>query len=191
MQKVIDQKVVDQVERERWKRILQTLKKDWRLYILLIPMLIFLILFKYKPILGIFGGFKWETGTAIRADQWAGFKWGFELLGNYGDRFWRAFRNTFVNSMYGLICGFPIPIFLALLFSEIKNDKYITYTGNFEYDRGPYRQLASYIHLTDEKNKTIKVYGFRLTEGRKYTGTIIYSEYSKCVVNFKISSVTE
>ena len=124
MQKIVDQKVVDQVERERWKRILLTLKKDWRLYILLIPMLIFLILFKYKPILGIFGGFKWETGTAIRADQWAGFKWGFELLGNYGDRFWRAFRNTFVNSMYGLICGFPIPIFLALLFSEIKNDKY-------------------------------------------------------------------
>ena len=50
MQKIVDQKVVDQVERERWKRILQTLKKDWRLYILLVPMLVFLILFKYKPI---------------------------------------------------------------------------------------------------------------------------------------------
>ena len=126
MQKVIDQKVVDQVERERWKRILLTLKKDWRLYILLVPMLVFLILFKYKPILGIFDGFKWETAGNVRADQWAGFEWGSLLFGagEYSTRFWRAFRNTFVNSMYGLICGFPIPIFLALLFSEIKNDKY-------------------------------------------------------------------
>jgi putative aldouronate transport system permease protein len=38
--------------------------------------------------------------------------------------FWRAFRNTFVNSMYGLIIGFPIPIILALLFSEIKTGWY-------------------------------------------------------------------
>lgn len=127
MQKIIDQKVVDQVERERWKRILLTLKKDWRLYILLVPMLVFLILFKYKPILGIFDGFKWETSGNIRADQWAGFEWGsllFDSTSEYSSQFWRAFRNTFVNSMYGLICGFPIPIFLALLFSEIKNDKY-------------------------------------------------------------------
>lgn len=127
MQKIIDQKVVDQVERERWKRILLTLKKDWRLYILLVPMLVFLILFKYKPILGIFDGFKWDTGIKLRADQWAGFEWGsllFDSGSNYSSQFWRAFRNTFVNSMYGLICGFPIPIFLALLFSEIKNDKY-------------------------------------------------------------------
>lgn len=127
MQKIVDQKVVDQVERERWKRIFQTLKKDWRLYILLVPMLVFVILFKYRPILGIFEGFKWETGISLRADQWAGFKFGsmlFDTSSGYSAQFWRAFRNTFVNSMYGLICGFPIPIFLALLFSEIKNDKY-------------------------------------------------------------------
>lgn len=107
-------------------------------------------------------------------------------------------KDLSLNWKTPLVCS--LCIVLATLYSissyevfdfEIKNDKYITYTGNFEYDRGPHRQLASYIHLTDEKNKTIKVYGFRLTEGRKYTGTIIYSEYSKCVVNFKISSVTE
>lgn len=127
MQKVIDQKVVDQVERERWKRILLTLKKDWRLYVLLIPMLVFLILFKYRPILGIFDGFKYGDPGTIRAEQWAGFKWGallFDSASSYSSQFWRAFRNTFVNSMYGLIFGFPIPIFLALLFSEIKNDRY-------------------------------------------------------------------
>lgn len=127
MEKTVNQDVVDQVEREKWKRTLRTLIKDWRLYVLLVPMLVFLILYKYKPIGGILDGFKWGTGLDLRADQWAGFKWG-ALLFNpespYSGWFWRAFRNTFVNSMYGLFFGFPIPIFLALLFSEIKNEHY-------------------------------------------------------------------
>lgn len=125
MDKVVDQKVVDQVERDRWKRVGQTLIKDWRLYVLLIPMLVFLVLYKYKPIGGILLGFKWESGNTLRSDQWAGLEWAEMLFaGSYAAQFWRAFRNTFVNSMYGLLIGFPIPIFLALLFSEIKNEKY-------------------------------------------------------------------
>ena len=36
-----DQNVIDEVERTKWKRTLQTLIKDWRLYVLLIPMLLF------------------------------------------------------------------------------------------------------------------------------------------------------
>lgn len=127
MQKIVDQNVVDQVEREKWKRTFLTLIKDWRLYVLLLPMLVFLVLFKYKPIAGILEGFRWGVGDNIRAGEWAGFKWGlilFNAESEYSGYFWRAFRNTFVNSMYGLFFGFPIPIFLALLFSEIKNDKY-------------------------------------------------------------------
>ncbi len=127
MEKTINQNVVDEVERTRWKKILHTLIKDWRLYVLLVPMLLFLVLYKYKPIAGILEGFKWGVGTDLRVDQWAGFKWGsilFDTSSVYSGYFWRAFRNTFVNSMYGLFFGFPIPIFLALLFSEIKNEKY-------------------------------------------------------------------
>ena len=45
-------------------------------------------------------------------------------MGDYAQRFWQAFRNTFAISMYGLIFGFPVPIILALFFSEIKNDVY-------------------------------------------------------------------
>ena len=127
MQKVVDQKVIDQVEKEKWKRTFLTLIKDWRLYVLLLPMLVFLVLFKYKPIAGILEGFRWGVGTDLRVNQWAGFKWGmllFDTNSPYSGWFWRAFRNTFVNSMYGLFFGFPIPIFIALLFSEIKNEKY-------------------------------------------------------------------
>ena len=122
-EKVVDQRVVDQVERDKWKRTLHTLAKDWRLYVLLIPMLAFVILLKYRPIGGILLGFRWNGDpNHILGGQWAGLRWAFDLFGDtqYAADFWRAFRNTFVNSMYGLLIGFPIPILIALLFSEIK-----------------------------------------------------------------------
>ena len=124
MQKVVerDQNVVNEVERTKWKRIGLTLAKDWRLYVLLIPMLAFLVCFKYKPIGGILTGFKWgRDSDALYNSQWCGFKWLETIFfGDSASVFWRSFRNTFVNSMYGLVIGFPIPIFLALLFSEVK-----------------------------------------------------------------------
>jgi putative aldouronate transport system permease protein len=128
MQKIVqtDQNVVDEVERTKWKRTLETLARDWRLYVLLIPMLLFLVCFKYLPIASILQGFKWgDYVDDIYGDQWCGFYWlDYVFEGPAASMFWTAFRNTFVNSMYGLIFGFPIPIFLALLFSEIKNQYY-------------------------------------------------------------------
>ena len=128
MQKIVqaDQNVINEVERTKWKRTLQTLAKDWRLYVLLVPMLVFLICFKYLPIGGILLGFKFGPANTDLESHWCGLRWAEMIfVGDvYSDQFWRAFRNTFVNSMYGLLFGFPIPIFLALLFSEIKNEKY-------------------------------------------------------------------
>lgn len=124
MQKVVeqDQNVIDEVERTKWKRTLLTLAKDWRLYVLLVPMLAFLICFKYLPIGGILTGFKWGSdGQPGYNSEWCGLNWAKDIFSGANSlTFWTAFRNTFVNSMYGLIFGFPIPIFLALLFSEIK-----------------------------------------------------------------------
>ncbi len=137
MQQVVerDQNVIDEVERTKWKRTLQTLIKDWRLYVLLIPMLLFLVLFKYFPIGGLLTGFKWGSDTSMYNGEWAGLYWAqYIFSGNMSPRFWLAFRNTFVNSMYGLILGFPIPIFLALLFSEIKCTGYRSFL-----------QVASYL----------------------------------------------
>lgn len=120
-----DEKELEKLEREKWKRVGITLLKDWRLYVLLLPMLIFLFLFKYLPIYGILTAFKQADNTIPVMDQrWQGLYTLKQLLfsdGTDGVEFWRAFRNTFVNSMYGLLIGFPIPIFLALFFTEIKN----------------------------------------------------------------------
>ena len=139
MQKIVetDQNVINEVERSKWHRTLITLAKDWRLYVLLIPMLLFLICFKYQPITGILTGFKWGDDTLRETynNEWSGFYWLNEIFnGGYAESFWKAFRNTFVNSMYGLIIGFPIPILLALLFSEVKSAGYRSFL-----------QVASYL----------------------------------------------
>ena len=41
---------------------------------------------------------------------------------NLSIEFWRALRNTFILSFYGLCFGFPMPIILALFFNEIKSN---------------------------------------------------------------------
>lgn len=128
MQNVIEtnQDVVDEVERTKWKRTFHTLARDWRLYVLLIPMLAFIFCFKFMPVAGLLTGFKWgNDNDLVYNNQWAGLYWFDQIFsGSSSAVFWRAFRNTFVNSMYGLIIGFPIPIILALLFSEVKNAWY-------------------------------------------------------------------
>lgn len=129
MQNVVvetNQDVVDEVERTKWKRTLHALARDWRLYVLLIPMIAFVFCFKYLPVRGLLTGFKWgNSNDLVYNNQWCGLYWFNQIFfGTSSSMFWRAFRNTFVNSMYGLIIGFPIPIILALLFSEIKTGWY-------------------------------------------------------------------
>lgn len=120
-----DEKELEELERTKWKRVGKTLIKDWRLYTLLLPMLIFLILFKYLPIYGLLQGFKTFNSVESVLDQdWKGASYLLNIFrGGTEDtkQFWVSFRNTFVNSMYGLFFGFPIPIIIALFFTEIKN----------------------------------------------------------------------
>lgn len=132
------EEILEELERTKWKRVGANLLKDWRLYVLLIPLMTFMLLFRYLPISGILQGFKRESslGNILESD-WQGLahlKKMFNMdIESYGPYFWRAFRNTFVNSMYGLFFGFPIPIFLALLFSEVKNTAYRSVIQVFVY----------------------------------------------------------
>ena len=66
--------------------------------------------------------------------------WGSPWVGF--DNFLRLFRsywfpiilkNTFVLSALGLVIGFPIPILLALLLNELKNQKYRTFVQTISY----------------------------------------------------------
>ncbi len=121
-----EQIVRDDVEKHHWLNTAKSILKDWRLYLMLVPMLLVFLFWRYLPMYELLGSFKaTEVGVDV-ADQlhigFANFK---TLLFGTKDLtydFWRAFRNTFLLSFYGLCFGFPMPIILALFFNEIKSN---------------------------------------------------------------------
>ena len=131
-----EQKVRDEVEKNHWKYVLRTMLRDWRLYLMLIPMIFIFFCWRYLPMYELLGSFKVNlTATNKVAEQhFVGFNNFHTLMfGTYKEDFWRAFRNTFVLSAYGLMFGFPVPILLALFFNEIKSNAYRSILQVFTY----------------------------------------------------------
>lgn len=117
---------IENLERTYWSRKWREIASDWRLYAMLIPLFFFLICWKYSPIGTMIMSFKnYNASEQAYGSNWIGVYWFSELMfGSMSTEFWRAFRNTFTLSFYGMIFGFPFPIILALLFSEIKSTGY-------------------------------------------------------------------
>jgi putative aldouronate transport system permease protein len=109
------------------RKYFDVLRRDWRLYFLLAPMLLWYLLFVYKPMGGLLVAFKdYKPDRGILGSDFAGFYNFAKLMfdATFRREFWGAFRNTFMISLYGLIFAFPIPILLAILFSEIIHNPY-------------------------------------------------------------------
>lgn len=111
------------MEKNKDKSLLQRIQKDWYhnkwKYLLLIPIIIYFILFCYKPMYGVIIAFKDYRPTKGIADSaWVGF-YHFKTFFESRD-FARVLRNTFTISGLGILFGFPAPILLALLLNEIK-----------------------------------------------------------------------
>jgi len=104
-------------------RIVHHLKREWQLYLMLIPTIIWLLLFLYKPMYGLQIAFKdYSLFRGVAASPWIGFEHFETLFGN--DQFIRALRNTLIISFYNLLFGFPMPIILALMFNEVLNQTF-------------------------------------------------------------------
>ncbi|MFD2114650.1 ABC transporter permease [Paenibacillus yanchengensis] len=93
--------------------------KYWQLYCMILPGILFFILFKYVPIMGSFIAFQdYNIYKGILGSPFVGLKH-FETLFTYPE-FFRIFKNTVVISIYQLVFGFPAPIMLALLLNEVR-----------------------------------------------------------------------
>lgn len=94
--------------------------KMWKyrqFYLLLIPALIYVLIFSYGPMYGIQIAFKnYKGALGIWNSQWVGFKHFRDFFGGY--YFWDLLRNTLFISLYNLAVGFPIPILVALILNE-------------------------------------------------------------------------
>jgi putative aldouronate transport system permease protein len=89
------------------------------LYLLLLPGLAFFFIFKYMPIYGIQLAFReYKLYTPYMQMSWIGLKKFVQLVAE--PDFWRAFNNTVIISAYQIVIGFPVPIILAVMLSELR-----------------------------------------------------------------------
>ncbi len=96
--------------------------RRWQLYLMLLPALIWLILFCYKPMYGVIIAFKdYGFKQGIMGSPWVGFDQFKRLFTAY--TFPIALKNTLTLSILNLVVGFPIPIILALAANEVGNAK--------------------------------------------------------------------
>ncbi len=138
-----EQVVRDDVEKHHWLNVFRAVVKDWRLYLMLVPMILVFLFWRYFPMYELLGCFKVTDVVKPVSDQfYSGFSYFNTLIfgeGNPGISadFWRAFRNTFLLSFYGLCFGFPMPIIIALFFNEVRSNvmrsiyQVITYLPKF------------------------------------------------------------
>jgi putative aldouronate transport system permease protein len=93
-------------------------RRQWQLYVLMIVPMAYFVIFKYIPMAGVAVAFKdYNLFKGVWGSDWVGldvFKEVFTL-----PQFYRAFRNTLVLNILGLVT-FPVPIILAVMLNEIR-----------------------------------------------------------------------
>lgn len=102
-----------------WKRVLRTVRKDWQLYSLLVLPIVYLLVFKYGPMIGNVIAFRrFVPGGSLYGEEWVGLHYFKMFLED--PTFWHVFKNTLILSGLTLIITFPAPIVFALLLNELK-----------------------------------------------------------------------
>ncbi len=106
--------------------------KNRHMYIFIIPALIWLIMFRYRPLYFVQIAFRDFRITRDVLDcEWVGFENFVKLFTTVG--FGRAFRNTLIINFYKLVFEFPMPIIFALLLNEIKSLRFKKITQTIVY----------------------------------------------------------
>lgn len=93
------------------------------IYLILLPALVYYMVFKYMPIYGLTLAFKtYKASKGVWGSPWIGLENFRNLTTNVG--FVTAFKNTVVISFLKILFGFPFPIILTLLINELRMKKY-------------------------------------------------------------------
>lgn len=101
--------------REKLSKVAQ----NFDMYLLLIPGLVFIILFRYLPMYGLSIAFeKYNIFKGVTGSPWVGMYYFRKLFSS--PQFYQVFRNTLLISIYKIVFTFPIPILIAILLNEIR-----------------------------------------------------------------------
>ncbi|OMF15681.1 protein lplB [Paenibacillus sp. FSL H7-0331] len=95
-------------------------KHRW-LYLMLAPGFFYFVIFKYIPMWGVLIAFQdYQVFQGFLASPWVGVKHFDRFFGD--PAFWLLFRNTFVLAFYNLFFFFPLPILIALMLNEVRQE---------------------------------------------------------------------
>lgn len=119
-----------------FQALARDIKKYKLVYLMLVPVVLYYLIFHYLPMFGVIISFQnFKPAKGIAGSDWVGLK-------NFVDFFegpyaTRLIVNTIVLSVFQIAVGFPAPIVLALLFNEMRGNRYkrlcqtLTYMPHF------------------------------------------------------------
>lgn len=104
-------------------RVKREIIKNKYVYIMVVPVVLYYLIFCYGPMFGIIIAFKdFDIGKGIMNSPWVGLK---HFKDFFNDMYFkRLVTNTVLISFYDLIFSFPAPIISALLLNEVRRDKF-------------------------------------------------------------------
>ncbi|MFC5407185.1 ABC transporter permease [Cohnella soli] len=105
--------------------------KNWELYLLLLPTLVYFIVMEYIPMYGLQIAFKdFVVTKGFFGSEWVGLKHFERFFDSY--LFWDILRNTVLLSLYEL-ATFPIPVIMALLLNQLTSSKFRRFVQTVTY----------------------------------------------------------
>ncbi len=114
------------------KKLTKEIKNHWQLFLLVVPSLIYLIIFCYIPIVGIIIAFKeYDPVLGIFGSPTIGFQKFEMFFDSY--YFWTTIKNTLWISIGSLIVNSIFPVILALLINEVPNAKFKKFVQTVSY----------------------------------------------------------
>ncbi|MFS0723995.1 ABC transporter permease [Paenibacillus sp. 1P07SE] len=164
----------------------RSVRKNWDLYLLILPVVVYFLLIKYLPMYGIQIAFKdFSAAKGIWGSDWVGFKHFIRFFNNY--QFWTLIRNTIGISLYQIAVAFPIPILFALLVNEVqskwfkKSVQSITFMPHFLSTVVLVGMLMAFLSpSTGLVNNIIKLFGgdpvYFMTEPGMFKSIYVFSD---------------
>lgn len=103
-----------------YKKVASAIKRDWILLLMVLPVVLYFVIFRYGPMYGLIIAFQRYSPTqGFLGSQWVGLQWFKQFFNSI--YFTRLLKNTIIISVYSIIFGFPFPIFFALLLNEVRS----------------------------------------------------------------------
>lgn len=114
------------------KHKLMQMKRNWLLYLFLLPAIVYIAVFSYAPMYGLQIAFKnFRLAQGITGSEWVGLKWFKKFIES--TKFLSILKNTLTVSIYSLVVNFPLPIILALILNNVKNAKFKKFAQTITY----------------------------------------------------------